>query len=201
MGAYGGTEEASKSHFSGLACKTIVAGDINGDCKVDFRDLAIMATRWLEDHTPHRIVTTTYGLVEDKSSVVSYGGRRVEKHAIAGTFDLIIDFTAAKATFDKVDVTSDQTMSFIDYGDEDEPIYTDELDRMFHMTQLVSTDVNDAEVHFLFRKNIPSHPGADVHVKAIIQEESISLKGYFGDAMPDGRWHELNAVAVIVRDP
>jgi hypothetical protein len=48
MGAYGGTAEASKSYFGGPVCETIVAGDINGDCKVDFRDFAIMAGQWLK---------------------------------------------------------------------------------------------------------------------------------------------------------
>jgi hypothetical protein len=50
MGAYGGTAEASKSYFGEPVCETIVAGDINGDCKVDFRDFALMAYHWLEDH-------------------------------------------------------------------------------------------------------------------------------------------------------
>jgi hypothetical protein len=49
MGAYGGTEEASKSYFGERPCKKIIAGDINGDCKVDFKDFAIMASHWLED--------------------------------------------------------------------------------------------------------------------------------------------------------
>jgi hypothetical protein len=49
MGAYGGTAEASKSYFGGPICKTIVAGDINGDCRVDFADLAIIASHWLWD--------------------------------------------------------------------------------------------------------------------------------------------------------
>jgi parallel beta-helix repeat protein len=48
MGAYGGTAEASTSYFGGPVCETIVAGDINGDCKVDFADFAIMASHWLE---------------------------------------------------------------------------------------------------------------------------------------------------------
>jgi len=49
MGAYGGTAEASKSYFGEPVCETIVAGDINGDCKVDFKDFALMALHWLRD--------------------------------------------------------------------------------------------------------------------------------------------------------
>ncbi|UCD29710.1 MAG: hypothetical protein JSV03_04295 [Planctomycetota bacterium] len=52
MGAYGGTAEASKSYFGEPVCETIVAGDINGDCRVDLADFAIMALHWLEDHRP-----------------------------------------------------------------------------------------------------------------------------------------------------
>jgi hypothetical protein len=52
MGAYGGTIEASKSYFGEPVCETIVAGDINGDCRVDFKDFAFMAFHWLEDNSP-----------------------------------------------------------------------------------------------------------------------------------------------------
>lgn len=54
MGAYSGTAEASKSYFDEPVCETIVAGDINGDCKVDFADLTIMARQWLEDKNQQR---------------------------------------------------------------------------------------------------------------------------------------------------
>jgi len=50
MGAYGGTIEASRSYFGESVCETIVAGDIDGNCKVDFEDLAIMGVHWLEDN-------------------------------------------------------------------------------------------------------------------------------------------------------
>jgi len=52
MGAYGGTAEASKSYFGDPVCETIVAGDINGDCRVDFADFALMAFHWLADGSP-----------------------------------------------------------------------------------------------------------------------------------------------------
>ena len=52
MGAYGGTAQASKSYFGKPVCETIIAGDINGDCKVDFDDLMILIAHWLEDHNP-----------------------------------------------------------------------------------------------------------------------------------------------------
>jgi hypothetical protein len=50
MGAYGGTAEASKSYFNKPPCELIVAGDINGDCEIDFRDFFFVALHWLEDY-------------------------------------------------------------------------------------------------------------------------------------------------------
>ncbi len=47
MGAYGGTVEASKSYFGKPPCEIIVAGDINGDCAVNFLDFRLMALHWL----------------------------------------------------------------------------------------------------------------------------------------------------------
>jgi hypothetical protein len=49
MGAYGATTEASKSYFGEPVCETIIAGDINGDCKVDFTDLMILVNHWHEE--------------------------------------------------------------------------------------------------------------------------------------------------------
>jgi len=49
MGAYGGSSQASKSYFGEPLCETIIAGDINGDCKVDLKDFMLLAAHWLED--------------------------------------------------------------------------------------------------------------------------------------------------------
>ncbi len=52
IGAYGATERASKSFLGEPPCQTIVAGNINGDCKVDFTDFAIMTIHWLDSTGP-----------------------------------------------------------------------------------------------------------------------------------------------------
>ncbi len=49
MGAYGGTVEASRTYFGGPVCQVQMAGDINGDCKVDDLDTAILMQHWLMD--------------------------------------------------------------------------------------------------------------------------------------------------------
>lgn len=47
MGAYAVTDEASKSYLGEPVCETILVGDINGDCVVDFADLAIVLSHWM----------------------------------------------------------------------------------------------------------------------------------------------------------
>ncbi|MBN2272243.1 MAG: right-handed parallel beta-helix repeat-containing protein [Sedimentisphaerales bacterium] len=46
IGVYGGTAEASKSYFGKAPCETIVAGDINGDCVVNFIDFVLLSDHW-----------------------------------------------------------------------------------------------------------------------------------------------------------
>ena len=52
MGTFGGTAEAGKSYFGKPLCQTIVAGDVNGDCRINFLDFQLMALHWLEDNAP-----------------------------------------------------------------------------------------------------------------------------------------------------
>ena len=52
MGAYGGTAQASKSYFGKPPCEVIAAGDINGDCKINFKDYYFIALHWCEDNNP-----------------------------------------------------------------------------------------------------------------------------------------------------
>ncbi len=52
MGAYGGTDQASKSYFGTAPCEIVVAGDINGDCVVNLLDFYILALHWCENNNP-----------------------------------------------------------------------------------------------------------------------------------------------------
>ncbi|UCD51748.1 MAG: right-handed parallel beta-helix repeat-containing protein, partial [Phycisphaerales bacterium] len=52
LGAYGGTVEASKSYFGRPVCDIHRAGDINGDCAVDFQDLATVVSQWTGSAPP-----------------------------------------------------------------------------------------------------------------------------------------------------
>ncbi len=54
MGAYGGTAEASKSYFGKPVCEIIVAGDVTGDCIVNYLDFRLMALHWLECIEPNQ---------------------------------------------------------------------------------------------------------------------------------------------------
>ena len=47
LGAYGADTTASKTYFGNPVCDVILAGDINGDCVVDFDDLAILMSQWM----------------------------------------------------------------------------------------------------------------------------------------------------------
>jgi len=75
MGAYGGTGEASKSYFGAAPCETILAGDINGDCKVNFLDFRLVALHWLEDNRPCGIATTRYVFQADPNALTTSGGQ------------------------------------------------------------------------------------------------------------------------------
>jgi hypothetical protein len=66
------------------------------------------------------------------------------------------------------------------------------------MTELMSTDVKDTSLSFVFYKNIATFPGADVHLRVVLQDNSAHLTGTFSDAVYDGCWYDLDGVASSV---
>ena len=87
MGAYGGTAEASKSHFGEPVCETVVAGDINGDCKVDFTDFAIIASHWLLQGTDFVNKPPTVTITQPANGDVFDSGSVIAVRADAGDVD------------------------------------------------------------------------------------------------------------------
>lgn len=195
MGAYGGTVKASKSYFGEPVCETPVAGDINGDCKVDFADFAIMVAHWLEDNTPTGAVTTTYLFQPDPDALITGGGT----YSIEGQFKLTVDFNAGIASFDQVDATLSGEVWFCDFSAR-YPILTDSLDVLFHMTELVSTSISDTQIDFVFEKDITTFPSADVHMRVtFLRDDSVRLIGGFREPAYDGFGYSLHTVAVPER--
>ncbi len=141
------------------------------------------------------IVTTIYEFVPDQSTVAVYG-RIISTYPIEGQFQLTVDYDADIASFDQVNATISEEIHFYDYFGED-PVYTDNLDVIFHMTEMVSTSVSETEIDFLFEKDIPGFsPYADVHLTLTFLDNSVQLTGYFTEPVADGRYFLLDAVAV-----
>jgi len=142
------------------------------------------------------IVTTIYEFVPEQSTVVVYGRGGPYTYPIEGQFQLTVDYDAGIASFDQVDATISEEIHFTDYFGEDD-VYTDNLDVIFHMTEMVSTGVNETEISFVFEKDIPGFsPFADVHITANFSDDSVQLTGYFYEPVYDGLYFQLNAVAV-----
>ncbi len=92
MGAYGGTVEASKSYFGEPVCETQIAGDLNGDCKVDATDQAIASLRGLTQETGATNLPPTLALVSPKDGDVFQYPTPVSFHAVAADADgFVID--------------------------------------------------------------------------------------------------------------
>ncbi len=203
MGAYGGTAEASKSYFGQPVCETIVAGDINGDCKVDFLDFALMALHWLKDNRPCGVVfTTTYLFQPDPNALRITGGFAGQGQgscSIEGEFELTVDSNAGTAWFNSVDATFSKKIYLccnpIDCTDSLDS--TDSLDVLFTMTELVSTSVSDMQIDFVFVRNIPAFPGAaNTYLTVIFAGDSVHLVGSYCEPVYDGYYYHLDVVAV-----
>ncbi|MGB2809891.1 MAG: PEP-CTERM sorting domain-containing protein [Sedimentisphaerales bacterium] len=143
-------------------------------------------------------VTTLYEFIPEQSTVLERNwslGYYEKWYSIEGQFQLTVDFDAGIAWFDQVDATLSEEIYFSDYYGE-EPISTDRLDVLFHMTELESTYVNDTAIDFVFEKNIPTFPFADIHLWLTFVDNSVHLTGQFSEAAYDGNQYNLDALAV-----
>jgi len=143
-------------------------------------------------------VTTLYEFIPEQSSVLERNwswGYYEKWYTIEGQFQLTVDFDAGIAWFDQVNATLSEEIRFSDYYGE-EPVSTYSLDVLFHMTELVSTGVSDTAIDFLFEKNIPTFPFADIHLSLNFLDNSVHLTGWFSEVAYDGNQYILDAVTV-----
>ena len=141
--------------------------------------------------------TVSYLFASGNSTLVQYAFSKTDPTTayIDGTFALNIDTVAGDAWFDQVDATLSQTISYWDY-DVSDYAFTQDFDTQFCLSQLVSTSVSETEINFVLERNLPTFPGADVHLDLFFSGNSIQLDGWFGTPVYDGAWYDLNAVAV-----
>jgi hypothetical protein len=148
------------------------------------------------------MVTTTYEFIPGRSWVGESDWMGNSKlYAIDGQFQLNVDFDSGIAFFKQVNATISQNISFSDYYDGN-TIYTNNLNTIFHMTELVSKNMSDGEIDFLFEKNIPNFPYySNVHLTLTFLNGSIHLYGWFYEPIYDGPYFDLYANASVIPEP
>lgn len=103
MGAYGGTVEASKSYFGAAPCEIIVAGDINGDCKVNLADLAILALHWMEDWSAEPGLQYTVKLCDPNAELIEGDDLRFSAE-VQGNYIHFEDVIRANCCADRIEL-------------------------------------------------------------------------------------------------
>jgi hypothetical protein len=103
--------------------------------------------------------TITYQFQPDPNALTTSGGfsgQGMGSFSIDGQFELSVNFDTAVASFRWVDAVLDRKIWVHDYNEG--LIYTDNLDALFHMTELISTDVNETAIRFELRRKQPNFP-------------------------------------------
>jgi len=137
---------------------------------------------------PAAIVTTTYEFIPDQSTLYVSGMGGGGPYSIEGQFQLTVDLGAELASFEQIDATI-LGQGFLN---------RQSLGDLFHMTELESTYVSDAQIDFLLERNIPTFPSADIHLGVTFMDDSVHLTGRFSDPLVDGHGYSMDAVAVAM---
>lgn len=144
-------------------------------------------------------VTTIYEFVRDES-IVAMSGRPAHIYSIEGQFVLDVDFDLGIASFNDVDATISGEIPYYDYDIADF-LPTNDLNMFFEMTELESVYVSNTKIDFLLERNIPTFPGADVHLTVTFIGDSLHITGYTWPPVYDGPSYSLDATAVVVPEP
>jgi hypothetical protein len=90
LGALGGTAEASRSYFGGPVCETQIAGDINGDCVVNDRDMEILTRHWLSEGWPTINLPPVVTITQPQDSAEFHGTEPLSVRADASDPDGVV---------------------------------------------------------------------------------------------------------------
>jgi hypothetical protein len=148
------------------------------------------------------LITYEYDFVPEQSEFIRSGGLLggVCSYCIEGRFQLSVDFDAGNASFDWVDANISKLIWYYpEIGQQG--LWTQDLNVIFHMTELESTYVSTTEIDFLLERNSLSFPLSDIHLSVTSLNDLIWVTGYFMEPVYDGHSYTLNATAVAVPEP
>jgi hypothetical protein len=89
-----------------------------------------------------------------------------ESHSVTGHFQLTVDFETGTASFDRVDANLSESPF----------LYTQSLDVLFNMTELVGTIISDTEINFT-GKTAEAHP-VDVNLIVTLRVWTLLLTSF-----------------------
>jgi len=124
-----------------------------------------------------------YFFIPEQSTVVQTGGYSGinETHTVTGLFVLSIDFDANTAWFDSVNANLSASPN----------LPTQDLNELFRMTELISTDVNDTVIEFI---SDPLLGGITGELTLTFgEDDSVYMTGTFIEPWPDGFQFDCNA--------
>ncbi|MHC4740634.1 MAG: right-handed parallel beta-helix repeat-containing protein [Planctomycetota bacterium] len=191
MGAYGVTHKASKSHFGDPPCEKIVAGDVNGDCIINFEDFRLIGMHWSEDNSLPDGEGPVYVFVPDAHAMRTSGGfdgGGLGSSSIEGWFELNVDSAAGTTEFSRVEATLSGAFA-----------HSEDLDGLLCMTEMVSTDANDTTIDFAWETGSCGSSFfrlTHMNFRATFEGNAVHLVGNFCHPCCDLYCYHLDAVAV-----
>jgi len=177
------------------------------DCKIKTRVLLVGIATLLfcfcETPASGTPVTAIYEFLPDQSNLAVSGGfaPTLKNYQVEGQFWLTTDFAKGSSSFDQVEATISEPIMY--YTGEFPQLFewTDSLNTILHMTELVSTYVSNTQIDFLLEIERPFWGNYDIELRLTFIDDLVHLTGGFSDTAPDSYRYKLDGVAVYVPEP
>ena len=147
-------------------------------------------------------VTTIYDFLPEQSKLGVSGGfaGTSKAYPVEGQFQLSIDFDVGTASIDQVDATISEAIWY-QSGRGEPPRLTQDLNTIFHMTELESMYVSDTQIDFLLEIECPFWGNYDIQLRLTFMDDLLHLRGGYSEPMPDSYQYDLDAVAGVIPEP